>query len=92
METLTFVLIVVAAFGWITNFLIFSEKQELARKHKDEMDQIILDERIKMMDHAITNRIEDLERGLNYWREDIDTRLMKVEIDTTNLQRAGKQK
>ena len=45
------------------------------------------------MDHSISHRIEELERELNYWREDIDTRVMKVEIDLAKHQRAtGKQK
>ncbi len=93
MDTLTIILIVVAAFGWITNFLIFSENQELARKHKAETDELILNDRLKGMDHAISNRIDELQRELNYWREDIDTRLIKVEIDLAKQQRAtGKQK
>ena len=93
MDTLTIILIVVAAFGWITNFLIFAEKQELARKYKAEMDELILNDRLKGMDHAISNRIDELQRELNYWREDIDTRLIKVEIDLAKQQRAtGKQK
>jgi hypothetical protein len=52
------------------------------------------------MDHSISHRIEELERELNYWREDIDTRVMKVEIDLAKHQRissyqqrnTGKQK
>ena len=92
MDTLTIVLIVLAAFGWITNFLIFSEKQELARNHKEELDRIILDERMKTMDHSITKRIEDLQKELDFWRDDIDTRLLKVEIHINKQQRTGKQK
>lgn len=92
MDTLTIVLIVLAAFGWITNFLIFSEKQELARNHKEELDRIILDERMKTMDHSITKRIEDLQKELDFWRDDIDTRLLKVEIHINKQQHTGKQK
>lgn len=92
MDTLTIVLIVLAAFGWITNFLIFSEKQELARNHKEELDRIILDERMKTMDHSITKRIEDLQKELDFWRDDIDTRLLKVEYHIKKQQHTGKQK
>lgn len=92
MDTLTIVLIVLATFGWITNFLIFSEKQELARNHKEELDRIILDERMKTMDHGITKRIEDLQKELDFWRDDIDTRLLKIEIHINKQQRTGKQK
>ena len=92
MDTLTIVLIVLAAFGWITNFLIFSEKQELARNHKEELDRIILDERMKTMDHSITKRIEDLQKELDFWRDAIDTRLLKVKFDIKKQQHTGKQK
>ena len=93
MDTLTIILIAVAAFGWIANFLIFSENQELARKYKAETEELILNDRLKGMDHAISNRIDELQRELNYWREDIDTRLIKTEIDLAKQQRAtGKQK
>ena len=100
MDTLTIILIAVAAFGWIANFLIFSENQELARKYKAETEELILNDRLKEMDHSISHRIEELERELNYWREDIDTRVMKVEIDLAKHQRissyqqrnTGKQK